>query len=124
MNPFDELCKDTIVIRHQDGRTTGPLKAAFSSDTFRTLDDQLDVSEGDLIDRPLPNGEAERYDIAHVKFSQGLDTIPRVSRCLSRSRALSSSTSSHLSPIYPSRTLKGSRSATITPRVSWIPSNR
>ena len=73
MNPFDELCKDTIVIRHQDGRTTGPLKAAFSSDTFRTLDDQLDVSEGDLIDRPLPNGKAERYDIVHVKFSQGLD---------------------------------------------------
>ena len=30
MNPFEELCKDTIVIRHQDGRTTGPLKAAFS----------------------------------------------------------------------------------------------
>ena len=76
MNPFEELCKDPIVIRHQDGRTTGPLKAAFSSDTFRIFDDQLDVSEGDLIDRPLPNGKAERYDIVHVKFSQGLDAIP------------------------------------------------
>lgn len=76
MSPFKQLCKDTIVIRHQDGRTTGPLKAAFSADTFRIFDDQLDVSEGDIVDRPLPNGKAERYDILHVEFSQGLHAIP------------------------------------------------
>lgn len=76
MNPFEKLCRDTIVIRHHDGRTTGPLNATFSSDTFRIFDDQLDVSEGDLIDRPLPNGKAERYDILHVEFSRGLQSIP------------------------------------------------
>ncbi len=76
MNPFEQLCRDMIVIRHQDGRTTGPLKVAFSSDTFRVFDEHLDVSEGDLVDRPLPNGKAERYNIVHVAFSQGLQPIP------------------------------------------------
>jgi hypothetical protein len=76
MSPFEQLCRDTIVIRHQDGRASGPLKSAFSSDTFRIFDATLDVSEGDLVDRPLPNGKAERYDIIHVQFSQGLHAIP------------------------------------------------
>jgi hypothetical protein len=77
MNPFAELCNDTIYIRHQDDRTTGPLKVAFSKDKFTVFDPSLDVTEGDIVERPLPNGKAERYDIIHVHFSQGMmDAIP------------------------------------------------
>lgn len=76
MNPFEDLCTDTIYIRHQDQRATGPLKASFGKGKFTVFDETLDVSEGDLIERPLPNGKAERYDIVDVEFSQGLHDIP------------------------------------------------
>jgi hypothetical protein len=76
MNPFDMLCNDTIYIHHQDGRVTGPHKSALSKDKFTVFDATLDVTEGDLIERPLPNGKAERYDIIHVHFSKGLLDIP------------------------------------------------
>lgn len=76
MNPFEELCNDTIYIRHQDGRATGPLKSVFEKNKFTVFDDTLDVSEGDIVERPLPTGKAERHDIVHVHFSQGLHNIP------------------------------------------------
>jgi hypothetical protein len=76
MNPFEELCNDTIYIRHQDGRTTGPLKTVFGQSKFTVFDETLDVSEGDIVERPLPNGKAERHDVVHVHFSQGLHEIP------------------------------------------------
>src|SRR5688500_16469793 len=76
MNPFSELCNDTIYIRHGDGRATGPLKSAFSQNKFTIFDPTLDVSEGDIVERPLPNGKAERYDVVHVHYSQGLHAIP------------------------------------------------
>ena len=76
MSLFDKLCGDTIHIHHGDGRITGPLKVAFSKDKFTVFDHTLDVSEGDTVERSLPNGKTERYDIIHVHFSQGLQQIP------------------------------------------------
>jgi hypothetical protein len=76
MNLFSELCNDTIYIRHGDGRATGPLQSAFSQNNFTIFDPTLDVSEGDIVERPLPNGKAERYDVVHVHYSQGVHMIP------------------------------------------------
>ena len=76
MNPFDKLCGDTINIRHKDGRVTGPLKVAFSKDIFTAFDETLDVAEDDIVERSLPNGKTELYDIIEVRFSKGLMQIP------------------------------------------------
>jgi len=40
------------------------------------FDNTLDISEGDLIDRPLPNGKAERYDIIEVNYTTEFHGIP------------------------------------------------
>lgn len=76
MNPFSEFCTDTVYIRHQDERTTGPLKVSFGQNKFTIYDATIDVAEGDIIERPLPNGKAERYDVVHVQFSQTFHDIP------------------------------------------------
>jgi hypothetical protein len=76
MSSFSNLCNEEIHIRHKDGRVTGPLKAAFGQSKFIVFDGSLDVVEGDLIDRPLPNGKAERYDIVEVNFAHKLHQIP------------------------------------------------
>lgn len=76
MNPFSSLCNEKIYIRHQDGRSTGPLKTLFEDGKFTVFDPDLDVLEGDLLERPLPNGKAEQYDIVHVHFNPKYHGIP------------------------------------------------
>jgi len=76
MNPFAELCNEEIHIRHQNGSRTGPLKALFEKGKFSVFDGTLDVCEGDGIDRLLPNGKAERYDITEVHFEKQFHDIP------------------------------------------------
>ena len=49
---------------------------AFSQNKFTVYDKSLDASEGDAIERLLPNGKLEGYEIVHVHFSQGLHEIP------------------------------------------------
>ena len=76
MNDFEELCNETIHIKHADGRETGPYKATFHESKFTVYDGTLDVVGGDLIDRPLPNGKAERYNVSHVDYTHEFHEIP------------------------------------------------
>jgi hypothetical protein len=76
MNPFANLCNEEIHIRHKDGRQSGPLKVVFGKGTFTIFDGSLDVSEGDCVDRPLPNGKAERYDVVRVEYTHKFHSIP------------------------------------------------
>src|SRR3984893_13988756 len=76
MHPFIELCNEQIHIQHKDGRQTGPLRAVFAKNAFTVFDGSLDVTEGDCIDRPLPNGKAERYDIVEVNFTHKFHELP------------------------------------------------
>ncbi len=76
MTSFNRLCNEEIHIRHKDGRVSGPLKAVFGKGKFTVFDGTLDVNEGDLIDRPLPNGKAERYDVLEVNFTHKFHSIP------------------------------------------------
>jgi hypothetical protein len=76
MNPFEHLCNEQIHIRHKDGRESGPLKTVFGKGKFTVFDGSLVVTEGDLIDRPLPNGKAERYDVINVEYTHQFHQIP------------------------------------------------
>jgi hypothetical protein len=76
MASFDALCNETIHIHHKEGQVTGPLKASYGNGDFLVFDESLDVSEGDVIDRPLPNGKAERYDVVDVEYQQKFHGIP------------------------------------------------
>jgi hypothetical protein len=76
MNPFDSHCTETIHVRRKQGEDLGPLKAAFGKGRFAVFDNELDISAGDCIDRPLPNGKAERYDIVEVNYATEFHGIP------------------------------------------------
>jgi hypothetical protein len=76
MSPFTNLCNEEIHIRHKDGRQSGPFKAVFGKGKFTVFEGTLDVTEGDVIDRPLPNGKAERYDVTNVHYTQKFHAIP------------------------------------------------
>lgn len=76
MNPFEIFIKESILFHHKNGSATGPFKAIFSKDKFTVFDLSLDTSEGDTLDRTLPTGKHERYDVIHVAFQQGLEEIP------------------------------------------------
>lgn len=76
MHAFDDMCNEELHIRHKDGRVAGPVKAAFGKGKFTIFDGSLDISEGDLVDRPLPNGKAERYDVTNAEYRQEFHGIP------------------------------------------------
>ena len=75
-NPFEELCNEKIVIERKDKERLGPFKAAFGKGQFTVWDGSIEVDDGDFIDRPLPNGKAERYDIVEVHYSHQFHDIP------------------------------------------------
>ena len=76
MPNFSSLCNEEVHIKHADGRETGPCKTTFSNNKFTIFDETLDVSEGDVVDRPLPNGKAERYDVVEVNYQHKFHSIP------------------------------------------------
>ncbi|MES2923888.1 MAG: hypothetical protein V4819_20205 [Verrucomicrobiota bacterium] len=98
MSSFRSLCNEVIHICHKDGRKSGPLQAAFGNNEFTVFDGTLDVTEGDLIDRPLPNGKAERYDITNASFTHKFHSIPAHVRMTVRKQGA-------LVPFHPAKTV-------------------
>ena len=76
MNSFKAFCNDTITILKKDGTLIGPLKTAFCEGVFTVFDKTLDVSEGDTVERNLPNGKVERYNVVEADFTKGMGGIP------------------------------------------------
>lgn len=73
---FKDFCNDKIYILKQDGSETGPHDSTFGDGKFVIFDESIDVDEGDFVDRPLPNGKRERFDIIEVKFANKFHDIP------------------------------------------------
>lgn len=72
---IDQLCNEEIYLV-RGGQQSGPYKATFQKGKFTIFDGTLVVDSGDLIDRPLPNGRAERYTITNVHFTHKFHSIP------------------------------------------------
>lgn len=63
------------IIKANGDRKTGLITACFRNDTVHINDAMLDISDGDFIDRVLPNNNRERYLILDTGFrtSNGCD---------------------------------------------------
>jgi len=97
VHSFDDFCKDTISVIHQNGIRNGPFKAQCSAGQFIVFESSFDVTEGERIERVLPNEKVELYTVTSAHLQQGSGDIPSFwklkvekSNALSRpSRALS-----------------------------------
>jgi hypothetical protein len=76
MMDLRSLQRDKVFVEKADGSRTGPHKATVSQNTAVISDDQLDVTDGEKLIRPLPNGNEEVYLILNSEFSPGLASIP------------------------------------------------
>ena len=69
--------KSTISIVNRDGDVLYQnIKAVFADNMFLIEDIKLIFEEGDIIEKLLPNGKSERYEIIETGFTEGLSTIP------------------------------------------------
>ena len=69
--------KSNISIINRDGEVLYQnIKAVFADNIFVIEDIKLIFEEGDIIEKMLPNGNSERYEILETGFTDGLSTIP------------------------------------------------
>ena len=88
--------KDTVFIEKSDGSRIGPFKTAVSGGSATIFDSKLDVNDGELLIRPLPNGKEEKYLILSAEYSPGLASIPpHFSLKLQKTTAVQPATSKH-----------------------------
>ncbi|NWL48425.1 hypothetical protein DM819_21790 [Pseudomonas hunanensis] len=74
MNPFESLHTDRVWLVKQDGRRLGPFNTRIGPKAS-IFEPSLDVDEGDLLERPLPNGKVEIHRIVECDYSRGLPGI-------------------------------------------------
>lgn len=76
-NPFEMFQTDLIkIIKKHSNQATEELKASVNADEITLFRTDVDVEEGDIIERNLPNNKIERYEIVEIIFQQALDVIP------------------------------------------------
>jgi hypothetical protein len=76
MSLFDSMATESITIIKADGSTNGPYKATFSKNIMRVFGEDIDVNDGDSVERPLPNGKTELYTVEEATFVRGMDVTP------------------------------------------------
>lgn len=53
--PFSELMNDSVLIRKVNGSLNGPYKCSVQGTEIHIMDANVDVDEGDTVERELPN---------------------------------------------------------------------
>ncbi len=74
MNPFESLQNDTVWLVKKDGRRLGPYNTSMGPKAS-IFEPNLDVDEGDHLERILPNEKVEVHHVTECSFSQGLGSI-------------------------------------------------
>lgn len=75
-NPFADFENEEIFINRKSGTRTGPHKASFDHTTFSIWDPEIEVDNGDTIDRPISPKKAERYTVTQAKFTKEWQGMP------------------------------------------------
>jgi hypothetical protein len=70
------MMTDRFLIEHRGGRQSGPFKTKFGSGTILVFQDELEVSEGDLVIQLLPDGSERLYAVEGSASSNGSRNIP------------------------------------------------
>jgi hypothetical protein len=70
---FEErFMKDTIVLIKPDGTRTEDIKAKVSEERIKTYNVTLQIEQGDIVERKLPNGLTEIYEVLDVTQAHGI----------------------------------------------------
>jgi|688.fasta_scaffold464082_1 hypothetical protein len=75
-NPFQALLTDKVSILKSDGTEIGPYDCAFDGSSCTIFDESLDVDEGDVVLRNLPNGKVETHSVLDVEYTAKFHAIP------------------------------------------------
>ncbi|EKT4554046.1 hypothetical protein JGK41_000784 [Pseudomonas putida] len=74
MDPFASIHTDSVWLVKTDGRRLGPYNTRIGK-TVSIFEPDLDVDEGDHLERRLPNGKVEIHHIVECDYSRGLPGI-------------------------------------------------
>jgi len=75
--PFSSLLNDTITIRKVSGAVIGPYKCSVQGgNSVHIMQGDVDVEEGDTVERQLPMGRIEEFEVLEAQYSSGLHMIP------------------------------------------------
>lgn len=76
-NPFEVFENDVIkVVSKANDSISKEINAIVAKDTITINSDEVDVVEGDRIERYLPNGRVEKYEVVRSDFKAKFMTIP------------------------------------------------
>jgi hypothetical protein len=68
---LETLTSDPLILRKADG-TVRKFRGLISRGTLTTFESTLPCAEGDTVERELPNGQSEKFEILELGFHQGL----------------------------------------------------
>jgi hypothetical protein len=72
MNGFEKFMTDTIVLIKTNGTRIEDIRARITNDEIKTYDVSLQVEQGDIVERHLPNSLKEIYVVLDVSYRGGL----------------------------------------------------
>jgi hypothetical protein len=75
-NPFQALLTDKVSVLKPDGTEVGPYDCALDGSSCTIFDESLDVDEGDVVLRKLPNGKVEAHRVLDVEYIAKFHAIP------------------------------------------------
>jgi hypothetical protein len=75
MNPFKALPHENLILIKPNGERL-PFRALWSEGCVTVHNANFRADVGDKIERRLPNGNIENYEVAKVRFEKGLRPIP------------------------------------------------
>ena len=67
---LDTLCTDVVFVIKRDGRRVGPYSAVVDRNEITVPNTKMDVEDGDLIEREMPNGRNEQYEVLEATLHQ------------------------------------------------------
>jgi hypothetical protein len=73
---FHELMRDKIKIIKKNGEDINNLNAYVSKNTIMLMDSDISIDSNDRIQRFMPNGEIENFQVLDAGFSKGMFNIP------------------------------------------------
>jgi len=73
---FSQLCNDSVMICKKDGSSNGPHKCSVQGTDIYIMHADVDVDDGDAVERELPNSKVETYLVLEAEFVKGLHSIP------------------------------------------------
>lgn len=73
---LSNMLREQVSLIKKDGRVVDKIKAAVTPGLITMADASLPIEEGDTIERVLPNGITERYNVVDTGFHAQFHSIP------------------------------------------------